>query len=292
MTKLLFFMRQANIMILLTIGASLEYISGDFDLAFATQISASSLLGVFLALKGVPLVLSCIAVFGCNALVGALKGFLIVKLHMPSIIVTFGLQMILANLCVGITDNSNLLMVSLKETYQEFPIKEIGFICAILGIGVAYYFLEHTYYGKYCRILGENLNLARINGLKCMEISMLIHVFVSAFFSVPAILLMFYTGSGSSSMGADYLYKVLTAVFLGQNLVGKRKNSILGMVSGALAVVIFTCALTAKGCINRWENILEGIVMLVCLSWTYRKKTENPPPKSENPHIDGKGEKR
>lgn len=54
MMKILFFIRQLNIMILLTMGVSLEYICGDFDLAFAAQISASSLLGVFLLMKGTP----------------------------------------------------------------------------------------------------------------------------------------------------------------------------------------------------------------------------------------------
>lgn len=289
--KLLFFVRQANIMILLTIGVSLEYICGDFDLAFAAQISASSLLGVFLALKGVPLLLCCMAVFLFNALVGGLKGFLIVKLNMPSIIATLGLQMILVNLCAGVTENNSLHFIRLKELYQQFPARQLEILLVLAGIGVVYYFIEYTYYGKYCRMLGENLSLARINGLKCTEISILIHMGVSVFFSVPAILLMFYTGSGSSSLGSDYLYKVLTAVFLGQIVTRKKGYSVWGMVTGALSVVFFTCVLTVYGRLNCWENILEGFVILLCLSINYKKRSENPPPKSENPHIDGKGKK-
>lgn len=271
MMKILFFIRQLNIMILLTMGVSLEYICGDFDLAFAAQISASSLLGVFLLMKGTPLILSFLVVFSFNALIGCLKGFFIVKFQMPSVIVTLGLQIILVNLCAGITENKSLVFVELNRMYRKFPIKEIGLFLTIAGMGAVYYFLEHTYYGKYCRILGENLPLARQNGLKCVEISVLIHIVVSVFFAIPTILLMFYTGSGGSFLGADYLYKVLTATVLGQHMIRKKRNDIWGMIAGALIVVLFTCVLTVYGALNRWENILMGIVILICISEKYKK---------------------
>lgn len=265
-----FFMRQAAVMIFLTVGVSLECISGDFDLAFTAQISAASLIGVFMISKGIPVVVSCGMIFVFNGLVGCLKGFLLVKMRMPSIIFSLALQMILANFCAGITDNSSIVIVQLKELYRNAPMNLVCTILVILGASAAFFFLEQTYYGKYCRMLGENLELAKMSGLKCTEISMLIHAAVSVYFSVPTILLMLYTGSGSSSLGGDYLYKVLAAVCLGQNMVRREKESVAGMALGAVTVVLFTCILTARGYLNRWENILAGITILACLSISSR----------------------
>lgn len=267
-----FFMRQAVVMIFLTIGVSLECICGDFDLAFAAQISAASLIGIFMISKGIPVAVSCGMIFVFNGLVGCLKGFLLVKMRMPSIIFSLALQMILANFCAGITDNSSIVIVALKELYRNAPMNLVCTILVILGAAAAFFFLEQTYYGKYCRMLGENLELAKTSGLKCTEISMLIHVAASVYFSVPTILLMLYTGSGSSSLGMDYLYKVLAAVCLGGNMVHREKEGVAGMIFGAVTVVLFTCILTAKGYLNRWENILEGIIILVCLSLSSRIK--------------------
>lgn len=268
--NLSFFMRQITVMVFLTIGVSLECICGDFDLAFAAQISAASLVGIFMIFRGVPVIVSCVMIFVFNGLVGCLKGFLLVKLRMPSIIFTLALQMILANLCAGVTDNSSLVLVSIKELYRNAPMNLVGAVLVVLGVAAAFFFLERTYYGKYCRMLGENPELARTSGLKCAEISVLIHAAASVYFSVPTILLMLYTGSGSSSLGGDYLYKVLAAVCLGRNMVRREEESVAGMVLGAAAVVLFTCILTAEGYLNRWENILAGITMLVCLSISSR----------------------
>lgn len=281
-----FFIRQFSLMVLMTLGVAIEYICGNFDLAFAAQISASSLLSIFLVTKGVPIFISWIMIFVFNGLIGCMKGIFITKFRIPSIIVTLAFQMILVNFCAGITNGTNLTMPYLKELYKVFPMELIEIGLAAMGLTVTHYFLNYTYYGKYCYMLGENMALAEKDGLNCTAVSVLIHGVVSLFFSIPAILLAMYTGSGSGSLGMGYLYQVLAAMLLGRNMVYGKKKSVFGMFWGSFILVLFTSILTAKGHLNQWENILEGIIILVCLSREYRKKSENSPPKSENPHIE------
>ena len=264
-TNTTFFIRQMMIMTFLTIGVALEYISGDFDLAFVAQISASSLICVFLIQKGVPISISCIVVLIFNGLAGCLKSIMIIQMHMPSVIVTLGLQMILVNLCSGFTKNSNIIIPSLRVEYRQLYLNVAEVLLLIIGVAAAVYFLNQTYYGKYARMLGENLTLARKNGMECTKISMIIHVWASLFFSVPVMFLVLYTGSGSSTLGSDYLYKVFAAVFLGRILFRKQGWFVSGMVMGALAVVVFVGVLTARGYLNQWETIIEGVIILLAL---------------------------
>ncbi len=269
--KASFFVRQITVMILLTLGVSLELIGGTFDLAFAAQISFSALMAMVCMMNGCPLWLVCIMICVINVALGCLKGVLLVGLLMPSIIFTLALQAILTNFSAGIAPNSGIVLKELQSVYRERMGMGGEILLVLLGIAAAFLFLEFTYYGKYSRMLGENLSLAKESGLKCMQISIIVHLFASLFFSSAAILLMLQTGSSNASLGENYLYRVLTAAFLGNVGPFGGRGKVSGMIAGAVIMVLLIATLTGKGYLNRWETILEGLIILVAL-WAQRKK--------------------
>ncbi len=121
-------------------------------------------------------------------------------------------------------------------------------------------------------MLGENLHLSQENSVKCYGISIVVHLFSSLFFSISAVFLMLRTGSSNSSLGATYLYQILTAVFLGGVLPNTGKGHIRGMLFGALTVTLAVTFLTGNGYLYRLENILEGSAILVILAVNAQKK--------------------
>lgn len=268
-----FFIRQMSLIILLTAGVSLEMIGGVVDLAFAAQLSASALLGISLISCGFPIWVGCISIFLFNALVGTLKAVFFVKWKVPSVIYTLAMQVILSNFLAGITDNKGIVLRELREICQENMWSGMELVTAILCMLCVFAFLERTYYGKYCRMLGEDLNLAEENGVKCFGISVVVHLFASLLFSISAVFLMMRTGGGNSSLGATYLYQILTAVFLGGMLPNTGKGRVFGMLVGSLAVTLAVTFLTGKSLLYRWENILEGSVILLALAFGVNKKS-------------------
>ena len=159
----------------------------------------------------------------------------------------------------------------------------------MLGVVGGFLFLEKSLYGKSCRMLGENLLLAQENGVKCFAISVVVHLFAALFFSTASVFLMLRTGSSNNSLGATYLYQILTAVFLGGVFPNTGKGRIRGMMFGALIVTLAVTFLTGSGYLYQMENILEGSTILIVLAFGGRKRTENSPPNSENPLIEGRG---
>lgn len=273
-----FFIRQISLITLLTLGVSLEMIGGVMDLAFAAQLSVSAFLGIHLIMSGFPVWAGCAGIFLFNFLMGALKALFYVKLRVPPIIYTLALQVILANSIAGITDNKSIVLRGLQESYQGNFCTGMELIVTIFLTVCAFLFLERTYYGKYCRMLGENLHLAKESGVKCLGISVAVHLFASLFFSVPAVFLMMRTGSSNSSLGATYLYQILPAVFLGGVLPNTGRGRIGGMLCGALTVTFAITFLTGSGHLYRWENILEGSVMLLVLAANALGKTRKSSP--------------
>ncbi len=272
MINISFFIRQISLITLLTVGVSLEMIGGVIDLAFAAQLSASALVGVSLIAGGCPVGVGCIGILFFNFCLGFLKAVFLVKLRIPSIIFTLAMQVILSNFLLVTVDYTGIVIPGLQESYRGNLYTVVELIITVFCVAGAFFFLEKTYYGKYCRMLGEDLPLARENGVKCFGISVVVHLFSSFFFSISAAFLMFRTGSSNSALGATYLYQILTAVFLGGILPGTGKGRILGMASGALAVTLGVTFLTGSGYLYRFENILEGSIILVALALGIRKK--------------------
>lgn len=284
-----FFIRQISLITLLTMGASLEMIGGVMDLAFAAQLSASAFIGISLIAGGYPVWVGCLSVFVFNFLLGLLKAAFFVKLRIPPIIFTLAMQVILFNFMTVITDNTSVVLQELQETFRGAGYSMAELVVTMLGVAGGFLFLEKTYYGKSCRMLGENLLLAQENGVKCFAISVVVHLFAALFFSTASVFLMLRTGSSNNSLGATYLYQILTAVFLGGVFPNTGKGRIRGMMFGALIVTLAVTFLTGSGYLYQMENILEGSTILIVLAFGVRKRTENSPPNSENPLIEGRG---
>lgn len=267
-----FLLRQITFLAFLTIGASLELMSGDFDLAFAAQIPVSTMTAAGLITTGVPVWAACVAIFVLNALLGCLKGILLTRYRMPSIIVTLALQVILLNIFSGISSQDKIVFLNIYQYTGSGVLEYVFTVLLVLSFLGVFFFLNHTYYGKYCRMLGENMTLAEKSGLDSRAISVIIHMAASLFFSIPAIGIMLYTGSGSSYIGANYLYKVLAAVCLGGIGYRNGKGKVSGMVIGSLTMVVLLLMLTSSGYLKRFEIIIEGIIILLSLSMGKKAK--------------------
>ncbi len=268
----IFFAEQFLLMAIMTIGVSIEMLCGNFDLSFAAQIAASTVLAAYLLEKGGPFWFACILVIEFHALAGILKGFLIARIRIPAIIVTLALQIIFTNLFAAITGGNSVIFNLGKSYYNDFHFKLIIWGLFIIVLIVAAVFLNHTYYGRYCRMIGEDMNLTERSGLNCEAILMIIHVLASLFFSIPAIIMLLQTSSGSTAMGTNYLYKILAAACLGGVGYQNGRGKLSGMLAGTVSIILIIFFLTGSGRLSRWENIIEGtIILFAVLIKRYKK---------------------
>ena len=118
MINLSFLIRQISLITLLTVGVSLEMIGGVIDLAFAAQLSASALIGIFLIAGGCPVWVGCIGILFFNFFLGFLKAVFLVKLRVPSIIFTLAMQVILSNFLLATVDYTGIVIPELRESYR------------------------------------------------------------------------------------------------------------------------------------------------------------------------------
>ncbi len=269
-----FFAKQFVLMAFMTIGVSIEMLCGDFDLSFAAQIAASTVLAAYFLRQGGSLWLAIILVIGFHALAGVWKGFLMAKIRIPSIIMTLALQVIFTNLFAVLTEGNSIMFNLGKNYYSDLHFKVIIYLILFLMLTTAIIFMNHTYYGRYCRMIGEDMDLTERSGLNHVAILIIIHVLASLFFSIPAVIMMLQTSSGSTTLGTNYLYKVLAAACLGGIGYQNGKGKISGMLMGTITMILLMLLLTGSGYLSRWESIIEGVIILSAVL-TKRYKNNN-----------------
>lgn len=257
-----FFTKQFFLMAFITMGVFIEMLCGDFDIAFAAQISCSTVIGAYCMTRTGKLWMACLVILAVNVLAGILKGTLMAVFRMPTLIMTLALQIIFSNLFAGITGGDSI-QFPMAENYYDNPVFQGGVILLFGAmLLLAALFLYRTYYGKYCRMLGENMILAEAGGLKLGPILVIIHVVAAFFFAVPAFVMLVQTGSGSSTLGSSYLYRALAAACLGGIGIQNGKGKLSGILAGTASMLLIIFVLTDTGYLNRLESILEGGIIL------------------------------
>ena len=140
MINLSFLIRQISLITLLTVGVSLEMIGGVIDLAFAAQLSASALIGIFLIAGGCPVWVGCIGIFFFNFFLGFLKAVFLVKLRVPSIIFTLAMQVILSNFLLATVDYTGIVIPELRESYRGNIYIGMELAVTVLCVAGAFFF--------------------------------------------------------------------------------------------------------------------------------------------------------
>ncbi len=285
-----FFIRQFIIMLFISLGVALEMMSGDFDLSFAAQISGATVIGAYLLKNEINLYVTVLFILLLHILGGAVKSFLMIKLKMPSIIFTLALQMIISKTFLIVSNENNIIIPDKPAYYNNNMFWVLMAALTAVLLLCVHWFLYDTYYGKYCRMLGENTELMEKNGLNCFAASLIIHSFAAVFFTMASLLFIFQTVSGSAYIGSNYLYKVLAALCLGGIGSCNGEGRISGIVAGTVSMVLLIFILTSFNYVNKWETIVEGMIILAGLYMgRIRKTSENYLPNSERNLIEGEG---
>ena len=108
---------------IISVGAALLMIGGEFDLSIGSMIGFAGMMLVIPALYwGWPLWLACVLTFALCAVLGAMNGYLVVRTGLPSFIVTLafyfilrGLSLALSTMLTGKTILSNNEGVALRD---------------------------------------------------------------------------------------------------------------------------------------------------------------------------------
>jgi ribose transport system permease protein len=247
-----------------------------YDLSIGAVMSLSLALCIWFNLHtGLPAGAgAALAVLACT-LVGAVSGFVVVRLRVNSFIATLGMSQVLLAAALFISSNRQLIS-TFPDSYASLGLNEIGGVPLVLVYLVAlaivlWFVLEHTPVGRYLFATGGNQQAARLTGVRTDGVIWGSLIASGAIAGLAGVVLSMRNGIFTSSIGPGYLFPAVAAVFLGASQFQQRPNVWGTLIAYfALAFGIQGLALSSSSGAVWSQPLFEGVALIIAVAFASR----------------------
>jgi fructose transport system permease protein len=267
-------LQQVMVVGVLAIGQTFVILTAGIDLSCGTVMAFGQIVMTKLAVaEGVdPLLAIALGILACVAF-GVVNGGLVTAVRLPAFIVTLGTL----NIAFALTH-----VYSNDETYSELPSELLffgktfsigntdityGVVVMFVLFGIAWYALTQTAWGRHVYAAGDNLEAARLMGIKVSRVLLSVYVLAGLTYGIAAMLLVARTELGDPNAGqTTENLDAITAVVLGGTSLFGGRGHVIGTLIGAVVVGVFRNGLTLIGVEVVWQYFVTGILVILAVS--------------------------
>jgi fructose transport system permease protein len=267
-------LQQVMVVGVLAIGQTFVILTAGIDLSCGTVMAFGQIVMTKLAIaNGVdPLLAITLGILACVGF-GVINGGLVTGVKLPAFIVTLGTL----NIAFALTH-----VYSNDETYSELPSALLffgrtftigktdityGVVLMFVLFAIAWYALTQTSWGRHVYAVGDNLEAARLMGIKVNRVLLSVYVLAGLTYGIAGMLLAARTELGDPNAGqtTENLDAITAVVLGGTSLFGGRGN-VIGTLIGAIVVGVFRNGLTLIGVEVVWQYFVTGILVILAVS--------------------------
>ena len=212
------------VLLILALGLIIPLRAGDYDLSIGSVLAMSAVTVAALNVNhGWPVWAAAIVAIFAGMLVGLFNGFIVTKFDINPFIVTLGMGTVIVGISYMISNTRTITGVdpALSEAVLAKPFLGIpvDFYYAMLLCVVVWYLFEYTAFGQRLLFIGQNKDVARLNGVPVSRSRLLGLTFSATIASLAGVVYVGTTGSADTTSGAGFLLPAFAAAFLGSTTI-------------------------------------------------------------------------
>jgi len=255
--------------LIVAVGMTLVILIGQIDISVASQFAAASMIAGWLAKAGVPVAMLPLLVLMIGAAMGAVNGFLIGMLGLPSIIVTLAMLVVWRDGLRWLTEGA--WVQDLPANFQWFGIHADVARWLIIGVSLALlgacaWALRHLQLGRSLYAVGSDSEAARLAGIEPRRVTTGVFVTMGALVGFAAVLNAVRFNAIPSNAGVGLEMKTIAAVVVGGAAITGGRANLLGTLLGVILLGTIGTALTFLGINPFWEKAIQGAIILAALA--------------------------
>jgi rhamnose transport system permease protein len=252
---------------IMALPLTLIVITGEIDLSVGSTLGLCGVLMAELFKHGWPIWPAMIAAVALGAVLGAVNGFLVTRVGLPSLAVTIGTLTLYRGIAQGIlpTDTiggfptylTNIGVVPIPGTHIPYSIAFFAALAIVFAV-----VLHATPLGRAIFAIGSGQEAAFFAGIRVKRIKFWLFVLSGAMSGFAGVLWSLRFASARYDSGVGLELFVVTVVLLGGVSIFGGRGTIAGIV---LAVAVLGClqtALTADLVPAQDQNIVVGGLLL------------------------------
>lgn len=269
---------------IMALGMTVVIITGGIDLSVGSIMGLVAIVAGLFLTWGYPWYVAFAMGLLTGVICGAVNGFFVAYVNMPSFVVTLGMLSIARSLAVVFSGNQMLYKFGpdapiVKAIGQaKWPVQVEGdmipdwipqlsshfWVMVVLALWVGYRF-NFTPWGRHLFAIGGNESAARLTGVPVDWIKFEAYVFSAFTAAVASLLLLGYTGSAINAMGQGYELRVIAATVIGgANLMGGAGTA-FGAIIGSAFLEVIRNALLMAGIDSNWQGAFVGAFIILAV---------------------------
>ena len=275
--------------LLIALPMTLIIITGEIDLSVASIMGLSSVLLGVLHEGGMPIPVAGLIALLVGLLCGALNGFLVAYVGLPSLAVTIGTLALYRGIAVGllgttaVTEFIESWTDRATGTIAEGSIPLVMIPFAVLAIGFVV-LLHFSVFGRGIYDIGLNDEAARFTGVDVARTKFVLFLLSGVVSAFAGLYFTLRFGSARGDNATGFELQVIAAVLLGGVSIFGGRGRLHGVLAGVVLIGVISSALRLEDVPVNVTNIIIGLLLVASvistsvLSWLSQRFQRRPTP--------------
>ncbi|HRX37528.1 MAG TPA: ABC transporter permease [Aestuariivirga sp.] len=264
----------------MAIGLAIVIIAGHMDLSVESVAALAAMvtgllfcsrgigLGIVLTPEWLALPVSLVAALAVGAVIGALNGFLVVKLRLEAFIVTLASYIWVRGVVVALSGGRSAqdLSPSIRfigiDTVLGIPL--IAWI-AILCFVAFSFMMAKTPFGRHVKLVGGNAVAAFRAGIKVDRLMLTSFILAGAIAGLAGWLLAIRTSGATANLGVGMVFQAFAAVVIGGVSLKGGVGQLPGVYAGVLLLHSIQTAINLMGLPAHYTQVILGLLVLAAV---------------------------
>lgn len=271
-------LRQVSIIGIISCGMTYCIIAGLFDLSVGSIVSLSGVIAILSINAGSNEYIAILYALLAGLGVGIINGTLVSIINGRSgeaFIVTYGTQVVVASIALF---PSNGLFIAGHVKPGFFKTLGSGFSPIIIFLLVAVILqliLRKTQYGRKLCFIGNNINAAKMSGIKIVK-NRISYFAISGFLaSLAGIVLCSRVTSSNPTAGLYFEMDAIAAIVVGGTSMSGGSGSVIRTAIGAIVLGVMSNALNILGITAYHQQIVKGLLIVFAVAFDIYNKVKN-----------------
>ncbi|MFF2451398.1 ABC transporter permease [Isoptericola sp. NPDC058082] len=269
--------------LLIALPMTLVIITGEIDLSVASVVGLSSVTVGLLVEAGwsVPAAAGTALLVGVAC--GALNGFLVAFVGLPSLAVTIGTLALYRGVAVGLLGTK--AVTDFPERWTDLATARLGdtqlpvVLVPIVVLAAVFVVLLHfTPFGRGVYDIGLSPDTARFSGVGVARTKLLLFVLTGAVAAFAGVFFTLRYGSARGDNATGMELQVVAAVLLGGVSIFGGRGALHGVLAGVLLIGVVSSALRLESVTVNVINIIIGALLVLSVispsvtAWIVRRR--------------------
>jgi len=271
---------QSTFVGVMAIGLAIVIIAGNMDLSIESVAALTAMItGILFCARGIGLgytftpewlvlPISLALALAAGAVLGALNGWLVVKLKMNAFIVTLASFIWVRGLVVAISGGRSAQ--DLDPSLRFIGIATLGHIpliawVAIFCFAVFGFIMVKTPFGRHVTMIGGNAVATFRAGIKVDALILTTFVLSGAIAGLAGWLLAIRTSGATANLGTGMLFNAFAAVVIGGVSLKGGVGRLPGVYAGVLLLSSIHTAINLMGLPAHYTQVILGLLVLAAV---------------------------